>query len=148
MAICDADKWRMTFKLDSDPTIVEELFFANLKLTDGVIKGDVEKPVGTKIADLVGTCGPFAGGTRPEFSSISFVFRLKTTGGGAEVGMFMAGLAFLRDNGSGKLVGEFRGRYITFTPDANTPAATQEVEIAAILGTGSGDTGTGTGTQT
>jgi hypothetical protein len=148
MAICDADKWRMTFRLDANPNIVEELFFANLKLTDGVIKGDVEKPLGNKIADLVGTCGPFAGGTRPMFSSISFVFRLKTIGGGAEVGMFMAGLAFLRDDGTGKLIGEFRGRYITFPPDANTPAATKEVEIAAILGTGSGDTGTGTGTQT
>jgi hypothetical protein len=142
MAICEGKEWDMTFTLDSDPEITDGLFFRNLTFAGGVIKGDVQKPLDNKISDLVGTCGPFVEGTQSQFTSLSFVFRLRTIGG--EVGVFLAGFAFVRDDGKGV----FLGRYRVFTPDANTPAATKEVEIAGILGTGSNDTGTGTGTQT
>ena len=139
MAICDGNRWDMTFILDRDPNITDDLFFRNLSFTAGVIRGDVEKPVGNKISDLLGTCGPFVQGSEPQFTSMSFVFRLRTIGG--EVAVFMAGFAFLPDGGNG----EFIGRYRAFDPEVNTPVASQ---VANVMVLGIGDTGTGTGSQT
>jgi hypothetical protein len=140
MAACDNRPWDITLVLDRDPTIVERLFFRNVRIDNGVIRGDVEKPVGTKISDLIGTCGPFVQGSAPNLSSMTFVFRLRDAN--REVAICLPGVAFVRAANNPV---EFMGKFFAFPPGADTPNA---VQANNLLIPGDGDTGTGTGTQT
>lgn len=139
MAACDSRPWDMTLILDQNPTPIE-LKFQNVTIFLGVIFGEVYDPLGNKVSNLIGTCTPFPGGGVPNASEMTFVFRLRDAA--KEVGIFLSGVAFVP---STTTFADFRGGFLAFPPDANTPLG--EV-VRNLVIPDPGDTGTGNGTQT
>ena len=146
MEPCNADRWDMTI-LFGPGIPVGRPFFRNVKVTGGVIKGDVTDEENNPISDLGGTCVPIVGLNIPEVSQMTFLFRMKDAG--SEIGIFLIGYAFTpaAPPGPEPPKPSFFGTWLAHPPGADTPQATGDAPAGFIL-PGSGDTGSGTGTGT
>jgi len=145
MEPCSADKWDVEiFAGDVSPALIARPLFRNVRVTGGILRGEVQDAQGNPISDLIGTCVPIPDLNIPELSQMTFFFRLKDLG--SEIGIFLIGYAFPR---SGSSLPIFNGRWLAHPPGPNTPAATGDgsrIFLPGFVLPGSGDTGTSTGT--
>jgi len=139
---CSLPEWDISiFRPDPTGVLIARVFFRNVKVTFGIIRGDVQDVSGNPISDLGGLCVPLVVPNVSEISHMTFLFRLKDAS--SEIGIFLMGHAFTPTGPKAT----FTGGWLAHGPGVDTPEATGAIPAAFLL-PGSGDTGSSTGSGT
>ena len=140
MEPCSLPEWDIDiFRPDPTGVLIARVFFRNVKVTGGIISGDVLDVNDNPISDLGGLCVPLVGLNISQVSQMTFLFRLKDAQ--SEIGIFLIGHAFT-PTGPKAL---FTGGWFAHAPGVDTPKANG---IGPFVLPGSGDTGSSTGSGT
>jgi hypothetical protein len=139
---CSLPEWDIDiFRPDPTGVLIARVFFRNVKVTLGIISGDVLDVNDKPISKLGGLCVPLVVPNISEVSHMTFLFRLKDAQ--SEIGIFLMGHAFTPTGPKAA----FTGAWLAHSPGADTPEAVDDIPAGFVL-PGSGDTGSSTGSGT
>ena len=137
MSICADKNWTAMelTKVPSDPPQKETFHFTEVRIVDGIIRGNVYKN-NQYVSDLSGTCSPFD--SREDVVRLNFFFTAPRASGYVDI--VLSGLGIQLPNG--QVV--FRGGFVALAPP---PRQDTRVTSEVVVTFDPGDTGTGTGMQ-
>lgn len=135
MSIC-ADRPWTGMELIKDPQHIETFDFTEVRIVDGIIRGNVKKN-NQYVSDLSGTCSPF--NSQEDLVRLNFFFTAPRASGYVDI--VLSGLGIKLANG--QVV--FRGGFVAL---ATTARQDTQANPEIMVTFDPGDTGTGTGMQT